>query len=299
MKKFSLTAGAGDNKKRLDRFLAERLSEEFSRSFIQKMIAKGCATLNGRQAAKKEALKEGDSVEFTVLPPEESDIRPEKISVNIVYEDEHLIVVDKPAGMVVHPAAGNFSGTLLNALLGHAKELSAVGGKLRPGIVHRIDKDTSGLLLVAKNDHAHHWLSDQFKDRTIKRRYVAFVRGVVELDNGTVDMPIGRHKADRQRMAVGFLESKQAVTHYKVLKRFGDYTMLELRLETGRTHQIRAHMEYLGHPLLGDRKYGKARGRIDRQALHAATIGFIHPATKKFMEFTSELPPDMKELLQQ
>ncbi len=299
MKKFSLTVGAGDNKKRLDRFLAEKLSKEFSRSFIQKMIAKGCAVLNGRQVAKNTGLKEGDSIEFTVLPPEESDIKPEKISVNIVFEDEHLMVVDKPAGMVVHPAAGNFSGTLLNALLGHAKELSGVGGKLRPGIVHRIDKDTSGLLLVAKNDHAHQRLSDQFKNRTIKRRYMAFVRGVVELDNGTVDMPIARHKTDRQKMAVGFLGSKEAVTHYKVLKRFGDYTMLELRLETGRTHQIRAHMEYLGHPLLGDKKYGKARGRIKRQALHAATIGFIHPATDKFLEFTSELPPDMQALMQE
>jgi len=200
-------------------------------------------------------------------------------------------------GMVVHPATGNRDGTLVNALLWHCKDdLSGVGGRLRPGIVHRLDKDTSGLLVVAKNDKAHKGLAEQFKEHTIRRRYIAFVKGIVQLDNGSVDLPIARHKRHRQKMAVGFTKSKDALTHYRVLERFRDYTKLELELGTGRTHQIRTHMEYLGHPLLGDKKYGGTRGRIARQALHAATLGFTHPVTKEFMEFSSPMPPDMENL---
>ncbi len=296
MKNHILETGDKDKKKRLDRFLVEALPKEYSRSYLQKLIVSGRVLLNGEKVRANTKLAVGDKVEVTIPPPEKTRLSAQKIPLEIVFEDEHLIVINKAVGMVVHPAVGNRDGTLVNALLGHCGELSGVGGRMRPGIVHRLDKDTSGLLVVAKDDCTHRDLSDQFRVHTIKRRYIAFVKGVVQLDNGTVDLPIGRHRRDRQRMAVGFTKARDAVTHYQVLKRFKDYTMLELELETGRTHQIRAHMEYLGHPLLGDKKYGKGRGGIDRQALHAALLGFRHPVTKEFLEFESELPADMKKL---
>jgi len=296
MKNFVLRVEGADDKKRLDRFLVERLPEHFSRSFIQKLVHEGHVLLNKGIAKNHTKIGTDDMVEVSVPPAKRTKIIPEEIPLSIVFEDEHLLVIDKPAGMVVHPAVGNTSGTMLNALMAHCGGLSSIGGELRPGIVHRLDKDTSGLLVVAKDDFTHTDLSEQFKNRTTKRKYIAFVRGIVELDNGEINLPIGRHKRQRQKMAVGFTKSKDAVTHYKVLKRFADYTMLELVLGTGRTHQIRAHMEYLGHPLLGDKKYGKSSKMISRQALHAKILGFIHPATKEFLEFKSELPEDMRKL---
>lgn len=297
MEKITLKAGEGDNKKRLDRFLVESSPKDLSRSFIQKLIARGSCLVNQKVAKSQTKLKPGDNIELSIPPPQKSKLAAEKISLDIVYEDENLLVINKPVGMVVHPGAGNKSHTMVNALLAHCKDLSGVGDELRPGIVHRLDKDTSGLLVVAKDDHSHRNLSDQFRDRVTTRKYIAFARGIVQLDNGTIDLPIGRHRRQRQKMAINFTNSKEAVTHYKVLKRYKDYTMLELTLGTGRTHQIRAHMQHLGYPLLGDKKYGRPSDLINRHALHAATLGFTHPATEKFMEFKSELPPDMKNLL--
>jgi 23S rRNA pseudouridine1911/1915/1917 synthase len=226
-------------------------------------------------------------------------MEPEDIPLEIAYEDDELLVVNKPAGMVVHPAPGNYTGTLVNALLYHCKNLSGIGGVSKPGIVHRIDKGTSGLLLVAKTDRAHKSLSKQFKDKTINRVYVSIVKGVIELDNGTVELPIGRSPKDRKKMTVKFEDSKDALTNYRVLERFADATLLELVLGTGRTHQIRVHMSHMGHPIIGDEKYGYKDEGIDRPALHAKTIGFAHPVTGEYMEFTSELPPDMVKLIRE
>jgi 23S rRNA pseudouridine1911/1915/1917 synthase len=297
MKNFHFNVEEKDNKKRLDHFLVERLADDFSRSYVQKLIAQGHVRINATRVKSNTKIKNGDAVELVVPPPKKTEVAAEDISLNIVFEDEHLLVIDKPVGMVVHPAAGHYTGTMVNALLAHCNDLSGIGGELRPGIVHRLDKETSGLLVVAKDDYTHRKLSNQFKQRSIKRKYIAFVRGLVELDNGTINLPIGRHKRHRQKMAVGFTQSREAVTHYRVLKRYDDYTMLELVLGTGRTHQIRTHLEYLGYPLLGDKKYGKNSEKIGRHALHAATLGFKHPVTKEFLEFESELPEDMKRLL--
>ena len=282
---------------RLDRYLAKSLSKKLSRSFIQKLIDGGNVLLNGKAVKRNHKINSGDKIDITVPDPVRTKTAAQNIPLNIVYEDKDVIVVNKPAGMVVHPGAGNFTGTLVNALLHHTKDLSGIGGLLRPGIVHRIDKETTGLLVVAKNDTAHKSLSEQFKAHTVKRKYVAVVRGVVQLNQGTIEAPIGRHPRDRQKMAVTFTRSRRAVTHYTVLKRFKDYTVLELSLETGRTHQIRAHMSYFGHPLVGDGTYGKRHG-FERQALHAKILGFKHPVLKKYMEFESKLPEDMEGLLQ-
>lgn len=286
----------GDAGKRLDRYLVERLPKEFSRAHIQKLISNGHVILDGSQAKNSHRLNAGESIEVTIPAPAASFMEPEDIPIDIVYEDGELLVVNKPPDMVVHPAPGNYTGTLVNALLHHCKNLSGIGGVSKPGIVHRIDKGTSGLLLVAKTDNAHKALSKQFKDKTIRRVYTAVVRGVIELDNGTVELPIGRSHDDRKKMAVKFEDSKDAVTRYKVLERFEDSTMLQLVLGTGRTHQIRVHMSHIGHPIVGDEKYGYKAG-IARPALHAKTIGFIHPKTKEYMEFTSELPSDMVKLI--
>lgn len=282
--------------KRLDKFLAEHLSGRFSRSFLQKLIASGNVLVDGRAAKSHHILRGGEAIDVTVPEARLAAARPENIPIDIVYEDEHLLVVNKAAEMVVHPAPGNYSGTLVNALLFRSGELSGVGGETRPGVVHRIDKGTSGLLVVAKNDAAHRSLAKQFKDKTIKRVYVALVKGSVELDNGIIELPIGRHVRDRKKMAVKFEDSKEALTRYRVSERFKDFTVLELVLGTGRTHQIRVHMSYIGHPLIGDAAYG-SRSAIGRPALHAKTIGFMHPVTKRYMEFTSELPADMKEII--
>lgn len=285
-----------DANKRLDKFLVERLPKKFSRSFIQRLISEKKILLNGAAVKSHHKTNAGELIEVAIPEPIEESIKKEAIPIDIVYEDEYLLVVNKPPDMVVHPAPGNYIGTLVNALLAHCKNLSGIGGVLKPGIVHRIDKTTSGLLVVAKTDQAHKSLAKQFKDRTVNRVYLALVMGLVQLDNGRLELPIGRHSRDRKKMAVSFVKSKTAITKYKVLERFKDFTLLELTLGTGRTHQIRVHMSYIGHPLLGDVKYG-ARSGLDRPMLHAMRLGFIHPITEKYMEFNSELPQDMKELI--
>lgn len=296
--RYSFKITDGDEGKRLDKYLVERLPKEFSRAHIQKMIEEGHIILSGSQAKNSHKLNIGDVVDVTIPAPVASFMEPEDIPLRIVHEDDHLLVVNKPSDMVVHPAPGNYNGTLVNALLYHCKNLSGIGGVSKPGVVHRIDKGTSGLLLVAKTDKAHKALAKQFKSKTIRRVYIAVVKGVVELDNGIVELPIGRSYKDRKKMMVKFDDAKDAVTAYKVIERFDGATLLELVLGTGRTHQIRVHMTYIGHPLVGDEKYGQAAD-IGRPALHAKVIGFIHPATGKYMEFSSDLPDDMLKLIRE
>lgn len=287
-----------DNGKRLDKFITEKMRERFSRAFIQRLIRDGYILVDGKQQKNNYDIRTGEAVEIKMPAPTEWDVTAEKIPLNIVYEDDQLLVVNKTPDMVVHPAPGNYSGTLVNALLAHCKNLSGIGGVIKPGIVHRLDKGTSGLLVVAKTDRAHRFLAKQFKDKTAKRVYIAVVKGVVQLDNGIIDAPIGRDKRDRMKMAIDFEDekSREATTRYHVLERFKDSTMIELTLGTGRTHQVRVHMAHIGHPVLGDIRYGTLGG-LERPMLHAKTIGFTHPISKKFMEFNSELPKDMKKLI--
>ena len=294
--KFAFKVKSEDKGKRIDKYLVENLPEDLSRSFIQRLISEKRILLNGAPVKSHRKVSAQDAIEVTMPEPAPFSVKPEKIPLSIAYEDDELLVVDKPSGMVVHPAPGNYSGTLVNALLVHCKSLSGIGGVMKPGIVHRIDKGTSGLLVVAKTDAAHRDLAEQFKEKTAKRAYIAVVKGVVELDNGVIELPVARSNRDRKKMTVNFVRSKAAVTRYRVLERFNDSTLLELVLDTGRTHQIRVHMSYLGHPLVGDEKYGSKAG-LGRPALHARTLGFVHPVTGKYMEFTSELPADMKELI--
>lgn len=288
-----------DEDARLDVYLAIQLPD-LSRSFIQKIIENGNVYVNGKVAKlKKYKTQEEDMIEIEVPLPEPLNIQGENIPVTIVYEDEDVIVVDKPKGMVVHPAPGNYTGTLVNALLYHCKTLSSINGIIRPGIVHRIDKDTSGLLMIAKNDKAHRSLAEQLKDHTIHRLYIALVHGNIREEKATIEAPIGRHPVDRLRMAVTDKNSKAAITHFTVLKRYGEYTLIEAKLETGRTHQIRVHMSYIKYPLVGDPIYGikKEKFRIQGQALHAKTLGFVHPTTGEYMEFESPLPDSFVKLL--
>ena len=277
--------------KRLDAYLSEQL--QITRSHAEKLISDGFVTVNGREVAKSLKLKKGDKVCATVPEPEPLDVAAENIPLEVVYEDEHLLVVNKPKGMVVHPAAGNYSGTLVNALLYHCGDsLSGINGVMRPGIVHRIDKDTSGLLMVAKNDKAHNFLAEQIKEHSFYREYEAVAHGVIKNDSGTINAPIGRHPVKRKQMAVTAENSKEAVTHYEVLLRGNGFTHIKCRLETGRTHQIRVHMAYLGHPVAGDEVYGpkKVIKELGGQCLHARRLGFVHPETREYMEFSSELP---------
>jgi 23S rRNA pseudouridine1911/1915/1917 synthase len=293
---FRFNVGEPSSGERLDVFLTTQFAGRYSRSFLQRLIASGRVTVDSRIAKGHHKVKMAEAIEVTIPPSAPSDLTAEAIPLNIVYEDEDIAVVDKPSGMVVHPAPGNYSGTLANALLGHFGDLSGVAGASKPGIVHRLDKGTSGLLVVAKNDTAHRELARQFKARTIKRVYTALVRGVVRFDNGVIDLPIGRDRRDRKKMAVDPESPRTALTSYRVLERFKDFTMLELRLGTGRTHQIRVHISHIGHPIVGDAEYG-GRGGMERPALHAGTLGFIHPRTGRQMEFESNLPRDMKELI--
>ena len=278
---------------RLDRFLSLR-QEDLTRSAAEKLIAGGSVLLNGKPASKSAKVQPTDRVEYFPPEPVKLDVEPENIPLDSVYEDKDLLVVNKPKGMVVHPAAGNYTGTLVNALLFHCGEsLSGINGVIRPGIVHRIDKDTSGLLIVAKNDKAHQRLAEQIKEHSFTRVYEAVVHGNIREEEGGVDAPIGRHPVDRKKMAVTEKNSRHAVTHFAVLARYPGFTHLRLQLETGRTHQIRVHMAYLGHPVAGDPVYGpkKPEPGLQGQCLHARIIGFIHPSTGEYMEFDSGLPP--------
>ena len=286
---------------RIDSFLASRISER-SRSFFQKLLDEGMVLVNGSVCgSKKYKVKALDIIEVEMPEAKEPDIIPENIALDIVYEDDDVLVINKPAGMVVHPAAGNYTGTLVNAIMHHCGDrLSSINGVIRPGIVHRIDKDTSGLLMVAKNDAAHNSLAQQLAEHSITRKYVAIVWDNLKENDGIVDAPIGRHPKDRKKQSVMYDDTgKRAVTHWKVLERFGSFTLVECQLETGRTHQIRVHMAYIKHPLLGDSVYGPAKSAAGakRQMLHAKTLGFVHPSTGKYIEFDSQLPEDFSEVL--
>ncbi len=284
---------------RIDKFLSEELPE-LSRSYIQKLIKEGLVTVNDRVIKANYKLNEADMVVVKQPELKEPDILAENIPLEILYEDSDLLIVNKPKGMVVHPSAGHYSGTLVNALMYYCKEdLSGINGVMRPGIVHRIDMDTTGSLLVCKNDFTHQGIAEQLKVHSIKRVYHAIVHGVIKEDEGTVDAPIGRHPIDRKRMSINYKNGKEAVTHYKVLKRFKDYTYIQCELETGRTHQIRVHMSSLKHPLLGDSVYGPAKCpfQLQGQTLHAKTIGIVHPRTGEYIEVDAPLPEYFVSLL--
>lgn len=285
----ALAENAGD---RIDKFISEK-SESLSRSAAAKIIEEQGVTVNGSVVLKNYKCKENDKIVLIVPQAKPLDVEAENIPLDIVYEDNDLLVVNKPKGMVVHPAPGNYSGTLVNALLYHCKDsLSGINGVLRPGIVHRIDKDTSGLLIVAKNDIAHAGLARQIKEHSFSREYECVVHGNIKDDEGTIRLPIGRNPKDRKKMAVVYKNSKDAVTHYRVIKRYGQFTHIRCRLETGRTHQIRVHMAYMGHPVAGDEVYGPKRVQkgLNGQCLHAKHIGFVHPKTGLWLEFESDLP---------
>ncbi|MEK4417782.1 RluA family pseudouridine synthase [Bacillus sp. FSL K6-0268] len=281
---------------RIDKFVAG-INNEWSRSQVQQWIKDDVVTVNGKAVKVNYKVKEEDEITVTIPDPEALDIQPEDMNLEIYYEDADVLVVNKPRGMVVHPAPGHTSGTLVNGLMHHCTDLSGINGVMRPGIVHRIDKDTSGLLMVAKNDMAHESLVNQLVAKTVTRRYKAIVYGVIPHDKGTIDAPIGRDKKERQSMTVDE-NGKNAVTHFQVLERFKDFTLVECRLETGRTHQIRVHMKYIGYPLAGDPKYGpKKTLDMNGQALHAGILGFDHPRTGEYIQFEAPIPEVFEEAL--
>lgn len=286
--------------KRVDKFLTDMMPE-LSRSYIQKLFSAGNVLRNDTAVKPGYKICGGDRIAFFVPEAVEPQIEPENIPLDILYEDEDVILVNKPKEMVVHPAAGHYSGTLVNALMYHCKnKLSGINGVLRPGIVHRIDMNTTGVLIVCKNDVSHNSIAAQLKEHTITRRYYAVVHGNFKEDDGTVNAPIGRHPTDRKKMAVNYKNGKEAITHYRVVERFGNYTWIECRLETGRTHQIRVHMASIGHPLVGDPVYGIGKcpyGYLVGQALHAYVLGFIHPRTGEYMEFVAPLPEYFEKLI--
>ncbi|MCI8637962.1 MAG: RluA family pseudouridine synthase [Coprococcus sp.] len=290
----------GEKGERIDKFLS-RQDTESSRSYIQKLLQEGKITVDGKAVKANYRLNGEECIQVLIPELREPDIAPENIPLDILYEDEDILIVNKPKGMVVHPAAGHYSGTLVNALMYHCKEgLSGINGVMRPGIVHRIDRDTTGSLLVCKNDTAHQNLAEQLAAHSITRIYHAVVHGILKEDEGTIDAPIGRHPVDRKKMSVNYQNGKRAVTHYQVLERFRNYTYTACRLETGRTHQIRVHMAHIHHPLLGDTVYGPLRHPfvLEGQTLHAKTLGIRHPRTGAYMEFEAPLPPYFKELLE-
>ena len=292
MKEFKIT----NENDRIDNFLSA--NTEVSRSKISKMIKENKILVNDNPVKSSYTLKPNDIITMEEYVEEQLNVEPEEMDLDIVYEDKDVIVVNKENGIVVHPAIGNPSGTLVNGLMYHSKELSDVNGEFRPGIVHRIDAYTTGLLMVAKNNFTHEFLAKQLEEKTTTRKYIALVWGVVNTDTGTIDAPIGRDMSDRKKMAVTDINSKDAITHFKVLERYSNATLIELKLETGRTHQIRVHMNYIGYPVVNDPVYGR-RKIIDStgQCLHAKTLGFIHPRTKEYMEFDSELPECFTNIL--
>lgn len=297
---FSLVVDPENAGQRIDVFLSKS-PEIPSRSFAQNLIEKGLVLVDGKEVDKNYRVQSGQLIDVTIPPPEPTEVNPEPIPLDVKYEDNDLIVLSKPAGMVVHPAYGHSSGTLVNALLAHTKELSGIGGVVRPGIIHRLDKDTSGLMIVAKNDTAHQVLSQELKDRKIKRTYLTLVHGRFKEMEGVVDAPIGRSPRFRQKMAVMGTANREAISHYRVLATYNDYSLVEVRLETGRTHQIRVHMKYINHPVVGDPLYGSGRSKrdlgLDRQFLHAYKLEFVHPRTGEILRFEDELPRDLQEIL--
>lgn len=290
---------AVESGERIDKYLNETMAD-FSRSYLQKLIKNGHVRVGEVQVKPNYRLNAEDEIRVEIPDDVVLSIEPENIPLDILYEDQDLLVINKPKGMVVHPAAGHYSGTLVNALLYHcAGQLSGINGVLRPGIVHRIDRDTTGSLLVCKNDIAHRALAEQLKEHSINRKYRAIVWGNLKEEEGMIDAPIGRHPVDRKKMAVNRQNGKKAVTHYTVLQRFSKFTYIECRLETGRTHQIRVHMASIGHPLLGDEVYGPAKSpyALEGQCLHAMTLGFVHPRTGEYIECTAPIPPYFEHLL--
>lgn len=291
-----------ENKERLDVFLNKKI-EGITRSYLKNLIQDGSILVNGEIKKSGYSLKENDKIVVNIPDDKTSDIVPEDIKLDIIYEDDDVIIINKNKGMVVHPANGNYTGTMVNSLMySHKDNLSSINGVIRPGIVHRIDKDTSGILVVAKNDNAHKKLSEQFKVHSINRVYVALVKGIIKEDDIDIDLPIGRNPKDRKKMAVTYKNSKNAKTHIHVLRRFyaSNVTLIEARLETGRTHQIRVHMAYINHPLVGDKVYGKkdSKFKVEGQMLHAKVLGFIHPSKNEYVEFNSDLPDEFKQVLE-
>ncbi|MDD3438762.1 MAG: RluA family pseudouridine synthase [Clostridiaceae bacterium] len=297
-------AGPEAEGERLDCFLSGKV-EGYSRTYMQKLIEEGHCKVNGKNAKPRFKLREGDRVEAVIPDPVPLEVEPEKIDLDIIYEDNDIVVINKPQGMVVHPSHGNYSGTVVNALMGHCKNLSdynsltGINGVMRPGIVHRIDKDTSGIIVVAKNNEAHLSISGQLKEHTITRKYTALLEGRLKKECGTADTLIGRNPKNRKQMAVVRENGKRAVTHYRVLESFENHTLIEAVLETGRTHQIRVHMAYLGHPVVGDTVYGFKKQRFDTkgQLLHTRVLGFIHPAKKEYVEFEAPIPEYFEKVL--
>ena len=284
---------------RIDRYLSEAC-EELSRSYIQKLLKSGDVLVNEKPVKASYKVEYGDKIELEVPEAVEPEIEAEEMDLDILYEDEDVILINKPKGMVVHPAAGHYSGTLVNGLMAHCKDqLSGINGVMRPGIVHRIDMDTTGVLIVCKNDFAHNSIAAQLKEHSITRKYRAIVHGVIKEDEGTIDAPIGRHPVERKKMSINEKQGRRAVTHYRVLERFQKFTYIECQLETGRTHQIRVHMASIHHPLLGDTVYGpeKCPYPLQGQTLHAGVLGFIHPRTGEYLEFSAPLPEYFQKLL--
>ncbi|AWI36583.1 RluA family pseudouridine synthase [Bacillus safensis] len=297
MNQVNIAVSEEQTSERLDKFLSTT-EPEWSRTQVQQWVKDGLIEVNGKQVKANYKVQAGDQIKVEIPDPEALDVEAEPMDLDIYYEDADVLVVNKPRGMVVHPAPGHVSGTLVNGLMAHCKDLSGINGVMRPGIVHRIDKDTSGLLMVAKNDMAHESLVNQLVAKTVTRKYTAVVHGIIQHDTGTIDAPIGRDKKDRQSMTVTKENAKQAVTHFDVIERFKDFTVVECRLETGRTHQIRVHMKYIGYPLAGDPKYGP-RKTVDfnGQLLHAGVLGFDHPRTGEYIEFTAPIPADMQAFI--
>lgn len=300
MEEFFFEVGNGEQNLRIDKYLAQKLPDQ-SRSYIQKLIKDEQVTVHNQKIKFNYKVQSGDQLRVELPKLQEPDILPEDIPLDILYEDEDVLVINKPKGMVVHPSAGHYSQTVVNAVLFHCKgQLSGINGVLRPGIVHRIDMDTTGAIVICKNDKAHQILAEQLKEHSITRKYRALVCGNMKEDTGTIVGAIGRHPIDRKKMAINEKNGKPAVTHYKVLERFGNYTYIECQLETGRTHQIRVHMASKGHPLLGDTLYGptKCPFKLQGQCLHAMVLGFMHPSTGEYMEFEAPLPNYFIHLLQ-